>query len=333
MRAYLAWMGMAALLALPVRALETSCTNALDDDADFLVDCDDGDCRLDAACLQSVNVDLSQFPFPLYTSSTRPNQALVSWPEIPAIPDVGGIAFPADRRYCAGDAGFPATGDGGIDSTDVLCMLWGRGDPARRVGAIQIEWFESTETGTLSHGHVVYTSFGRTEFLGNPFRITGRESYRITSSLDPAADNGAVLAGACDPSWSGDLIAMPAGRTWTLKWLPVRYGGLVDHADEVLCGIEGVDWNDLDADGKPDTCTGGLFDGSTCLSVLLYDYKTTSSNETDGSRVGRTVMLTDRGIAFVGTDFAIEDGDGVEVQLYEGQQPRMWRNPPGGRCP
>jgi hypothetical protein len=321
-----------ALAAWPRLASCTeTCTNGVDDDADGLRDCDDGDCRLDVACQLRVTIDVNQLPYPLYPALTAAgNRAYISWPDIPVIADDAGGS--PSSPYCVGWPGAPSRGDGVIDCDDVLCTFWRAPIAGDSIGL----WRARGER--QPYGRSLVFVGGRILGVGDRFPISGREGYRLMASPTPGNAVG-TLAGACDPAATDVTIAYPPPQspldppeTYALVYLHLRWGGPVDEADEVLCGLRGTDWQDADGDGAPDTCTNGLFDGATPLTVATFDYDTSTSNATDGHMIARTVRLTDRGLGFAGTDFALRDGDAVEVEMYQGQQPRTFHDTPA-RCP
>jgi len=51
-------------------------------------------------------------------------------------------------------------------------------------------------------------------------------------------------------------VSSPFGVSWS-------------SADDLLCGLEGIDWVDADLDGSPDACLQGIFDGASLFLVTL----------------------------------------------------------------
>ena len=92
---------------------------------------------------------------------------------------------------------------------------------------------------------------------------------------------------------------------------------------EILCGLEGVDWVDANADGRPDTCTRGIFDGTRAMTVSRFD-----NTELIGAAVSHTVTLVPVvGLRFTGTPYDLVPGDAYTAQLTSGHVPTTWLSP------
>jgi hypothetical protein len=119
-------------------------------------------------------------------------------------------------------------------------------------------------------------------------------------------------AGHCAPV--NEDLALPVAIKWR-------------HSDELLCGIEGVDWVDADVDGEPDQCTQGLFSraarGVWVIRGIHGSFAFTTA---------RTAQLAGlRSILFAGRRFPLEPGAATAVEwVQEGAPARLLRTHDAG---
>lgn len=319
--------------AAPVAALESNCSDGLDDDADSLVDCADPDCIGVAACEVSTTRQLAIVRSNPSDNATKwLNIDMLGWPDVPNLADLGNGGSPTQAKGCVGfDAGV-LVGDGRIDSLDALCALHPP-TSLERWGLVlsrfdtELCYFQGASASRGQWG----PNYGTISFP-----ITPGESYYLTvsSSSTVAPPWTVTLRGWNDPAWSGAPIRVPAsGCAPQALILHLPYDMLPVDSDEVLCGLRGIDWTDADGDGDPDTCPAGIFDGNTPISVIVFDMTPgpapTGSSVTDNRAASRAVLRTDLGLVFLGPSFPLRPGDALWVTIRDGQQPTLFR--PGRR--
>jgi hypothetical protein len=229
--------------------------------------------------------------------------------------DVGNTAAPGNK--CVGDAGSSAVPDGIIDSTDGLCDFWtDRGIN----GGFAFSRF-NRDTCRFESQTASRTGLGIT-WGGTPFALERDAGIWITvsSSATPAPQNRAVEVGSHDPSFPGRQIRQPVPDCGPrLDVVAVPYHMMYRTAQELLCGLEGVDWVDTTpADGNPDTCTAGIYDGTHAIAVGTFDNVNDDSTLTlDNQFAFRSVTfvpLTGRN-SFSGPNYLLTPGDAYIVSI------------------
>lgn len=190
------------------------------------------------------------------------------------------------RNKCIGDGNGPPgpAGDGTINSDDLLCDLWtSRSDPTR-AGAFQIIAIDAPNCSTFVRSGSIRIG-GNPEFAaGDPFPPPGTElwtdrGYQINIDIAQAVEsprNRAIIVGSHDPSFTGQVVRFSntCGATAVRSdLLTVPYHGMFQKSVELLCGLRGVAWEDVDNNWQPDDrsvagCDGGVFDGVHSIQVL-----------------------------------------------------------------
>lgn len=315
----LATVATVVCLAHGASALETACSDGADDDVDGATDCADADCGTVAPCFESVAVDWVD-------ASGVGSWYSVSWPEKPHWPDA---AVTRPGAQCVGEPGGPIVGDGLFHADDILCAYFSAGARAARAGQMEIQTYDHEVVRGYLIRQASWSSFtSRIALSGNNFLLDPSKSYRIWVR-GPAGASG-TLEGACDPTWAGDPL-VDLSPTLGLRHARMPFRTEHDTADEVLCGTEGVDWRDDDADGRPDTCPGGIFDGATTIGVGKVVEGTSMASR---QHVRRTVVLVPGlGLDFLGDDFAIAPGQGIVIQVSSGHETTTWFPERSEVCP
>lgn len=150
-----------------------------------------------------------------------------------------------------------------------------------------------------------------------------------------------TLVGSHDDAYAGPGIADLLPVANPLRWaaVPVPYHADLATAFEVLCGREGVDWVDSDADGRPDECgTDGDADGApdTGLWHGLRMCRGCEQQLTIQAWRGpfdhptATVVVDDIfGESVAGSPFVLAPGEGVVAYPLGGPTPvaNTWRPP------
>jgi hypothetical protein len=178
-------------------------------------------------------------------------------------------------NVCIGDPTGPPgpAGDGNIDAFDLLCDSWtGRLDVSG--GAMTISYYNAA---SCSIGSIAATRLFNLPNVGvsrqTNFPPAGTDlwtdiGYQIQvgrpNPNNPPAHNRSVIVGSHDPAFSGHTITFSrACGTAAARndLVAIPYHSMYKTSKEILCGLEGVAWQDVaPADGIPDTCDGGIFD-------------------------------------------------------------------------
>ena len=132
---------------------------------------------------------------------------------------------------------------------DLVQLRWY--DESRCLRRDILRWADGSITGhdTLLAGRTIEIRVSR---------ATGFVLVGASDAADPALFDLPFPAG-CGASRSPQhrIASSPATR-WR-------------HVDELLCGVEGLDWVDADRDGLPDTCTAGAYDSVHGVSLAIFD--------------------------------------------------------------
>lgn len=273
------------------------------------------------------------------TASGRPLQNIY-WVSHPYFNGLGDVADGAATSLskCVGDADGPASGDGTIDSYDAICDMWTARSNRTQAGAFSFSYFKSLECVPVSHNASVGLG-GRLSFAGTPFTLTPDIGYQVIIGVPPGAtyspQNRAVIVGSHDPAFTGHaIVAAPncvppnttnccgptAGR---LDMINLPYHTMYTRAYELLCGLEGVDWVDADANGRPDTCTGGIYDGAHGIAVNYFN-----NTEAINAPVSASVAPGIGGRPnFAGTNYNLVPGDAYLVNIPALQTPTNFISP------
>lgn len=244
-----------------------------------------------------------------YTTGTR-NLYLVSFPLFNGLGDV------SDGAGCA-------AGDGVINADDALCDLATDRD-ASAGGALMT--MQKYDDGACSFvGRTILKTPAGYSFIGaftdELTTAANREiGYFVNvnkNPADPDLENRAVIVGSHDPSWAGKMVS----RTCSQTLLNLPYHTMYRSANEILCGLEGVDWMDGDGNGNPDTCDAGLFDPTSGVSVTVQTF----SN--DSGYAGRSVFAVGGNPVFIGTNFDLTPGDAYVFNMNTGYGDRLWLPP------
>jgi hypothetical protein len=272
------------------------------------------------------------------------NLYLVSSPLFDGLADVAN-GDPANANKCVGDVGGPVVGDGFIDANDKICDWW-----TSREGTFVVQKFDRDSCAYQARTATRSPTFG-IQFTGafsylpsaNPNNLTANATGReigylvLVSSSGPTISptNRAVIVGSHDPSFTGRAIISGPSCARNAPHLDAQnlpYHTMYRTADEVLCGLEGVDWVDVAAPlGAPDTCPTGTdpanagipFDGVHALSVQTFD------NEVAHGYVARTVAINPitRLPLFTGNDFALRPGDSYLLVINPDHVPTTFLSP------
>lgn len=287
------------------------------------------------------------------TSDNRPLQN-VYWISFPLF---NGLADLADSQFSGGnkciETGGATTPDGVINSDDAICDMWtARSNPAT-AGTFTFSYINrDTCTPTARNGTI---SLGQVRFTGVAFPLVPEIGYQALITVAAGAtfspQNRAVIVGSHDPSFAGrQIIASPTCPTGApnccgasaprTDLINLPYHTMYQKADEILCGLEGVDWVDANGNGTPDLCwkensspanttfdagvdtTTGVFDGRVAMSVAYFD-----NTEGTNAPVARNVTIALGQLRFTGTPYNLVPGDAYLLTLSKTHTPTTWLSP------
>jgi hypothetical protein len=192
-------------------------------------------------------------------------------------------------NVCVGDPTGPPGpgGDGNIDALDAVCDWWtDRNNPSG--GSFAMSYYNSA---TCSVGSIAGRRFLNQPDFGQSrvtnFPPAGTDlwediGYQINVTQPNRAlgepRNRAVIVGSHDPAFTGHTIHFSTScgtAAARLDLVAIPYHTMYQTSTEILCGLEGVAWVDLDGNTIPDTCTGGIFDGQVgpthSISVSTFE--------------------------------------------------------------
>jgi hypothetical protein len=272
---------------------------------------------------------------------------LVSFPLNSGLRDAAHSDHP-DGDKCVGDVGGPVSGDGFIDANDAICEHW-----TSRFATFTFQKFDR-DTCSYRSRTATLTPVAGIQFTGSFFygganpdpanlltNAGGREiGYEVligASAMARAFTNRTVIVGSDDPSFRGRAIVAAPVATCSrssphLDILNVQPNTMYGTANEILCGLEGVDWVDaVPPIGDPDTCPNGTippnrgvpFDGQHALAVMAFDH------DVSHGYVSRTVAInpiTGR-VSFTGRNFALTPGDAYILVMSPDHQPTTFLSP------
>lgn len=236
------------------------------------------------------------------------NLYLVSFPLFNGLGDV------SDGAGCS-------AGDGLIDANDALCDLATDRDSSAGGALMTIQ--RLNEATCLFEGRTLLKVGPGFTFIGafteELTTATNREvGYFVNvnkNAADPDLENRAVIVGSHDPSWAGKMITNDC--PFTVLNLP--YHTMYRTANEILCGLEGVDWVDADMNGNPDSCDNGLYDPVSGVSVTTQAF--------DNGFFGRSAFNGGGNVIFIGTNFDLTPGDAYLFNMNSGYLGRMYTPP------
>lgn len=243
------------------------------------------------------------------------NYYLLSPPLFNGLGDVANDQPGSPANKCVGDVDGPPAPDGIVNAADLICDAW-----TSRLGSFQVQRFDrdacsvSVRTATRG-GFGISFSGGFTQPLEPGIGYAIQISVPAGSPVTPL--NRAVIVGSHDPSYPGrQIIPGPAcmGAAVRRDLVALPYHTMYRTANEMLCGLEGVDWVDVDAfPGEPDDCPNGTlpenlgipYDNRTALQVQTYD------NEVARGYQVRTMVFQNLGMRddASGTNFQLKPGD------------------------
>ncbi|MEM7249557.1 MAG: hypothetical protein AAF533_29890, partial [Acidobacteriota bacterium] len=193
------------------------------------------------------------------------NFFFLAYPLWNGLPDVGTEAPRGPGEVpCASLAvgGAEFVPDGIITLADVLCDTWTMLPELTGTELASVQYVDPTDCSwqalALSRTPFFGASFGGA--LGVELASIREQGLLLQFTQSVAGVNRPVIVGSHDPSYIGRELsdAVTCGRAI----INPHYHSLYESTTEIFCGLEGVDWLDVDVDGNPDDCEGGVYGGS-----------------------------------------------------------------------
>jgi hypothetical protein len=285
----------------------------------------------------------------LNSATQRPllNVYYVSLPNFNGMGDVADSSVAAGANPCVGDPGGPAAGDGEINSHDAVCDWWVARSNRLTAGSFQL----ITIDPSICTSFPVTGRFGVSgpTIQGTPFPPAGTDlwtdrGYQV--NVGPSAPgnapprNRAVIVGSHDPSFAGQLLhfstncGTAAGRA---DFITVPYHTMYQEPVEILCGLRGLHWQDVDNNWRPDDtspagCAGGIFDGTITAQVIAAKNDDPSLGGVSGF-VPQSARLSgfppNQTVSIVPPDppFHLIPGESYRVPLLLGQTDKIFLSP------
>jgi hypothetical protein len=151
----------------------------------------------------------------------------------------------------------------------------------------------------------------------------------VGATVVPPPQHRGVIVGSHDPSYTGRQIRQPVPDcSPRLDIIAPPYHTMYTRANEILCGLEGLDWVDTTpADGNPDTCTAAIFDGTHQISVGTFDNVNDDAGVGDNSIRFRVVSFSLGQVRFQGPNFDLAPGEAYLLSISPGQITRTFITP------
>jgi hypothetical protein len=248
----------------------------------------------------------------------------VSFPLFNGLGDIAdsALGYPCDF------AGGP--GDGVINADDAICDMWTDRGLSMGGAAFTIQKIDTAtcslvgRTGLVTSRDNYFFTGGFTEDITTgENRERGYNVVVAKGNSDPFLENRAVIVGSHDPSFGGhDFVTTGCRR----DIISVAYHTMYRTVDEILCGLESVDW-DPDGSGNPDACLNGIYNDGAGLGTTVQRYDNDPASMTPNRFVGRTVFNPGGGLFFLGPDFQLTPGDAYLVNWEAAADPQRFVQP------
>lgn len=235
----------------------------------------------------------------------------------PLFNGVGDVCNEGADPVCTSLSGGP--GDDMITACDAACDLW------TDIGSVTSGAFALQRVNPLTCEFLATTinrsAFGTTLAAGPGVELEPLRdiAWAVTIAQDVDTDNRAVIVGSHDPSYAG--YTLPDPDNCRLAFINTPYHTMYRTADEILCGLETVDWDDTDGDGNPDSCPNGIWDPVSKVLVAVQTFENLSGF------AARSVSESGFGFSWGGADFDLEPGLGYVVNTDPGYTPRVYLTP------
>jgi hypothetical protein len=266
------------------------------------------------------------------TGKVHSNVFYLSLPSRLGLPD---LADTADANPCT-----PADGDGDgvVNADDLLCAWWTSG-----MGTLLLARSDLARCRFESRA-ILFEDFALEGTPGVVLAgdwtaplVPGEALMAVPCAPDPEAmrlSNEAIVVGAHDASVAACApLELPNCAGPWLELLNVPYHGVYREADELLCGVKGVDWTPGPW-GDPDACPNGIFSGApprgsgALVSVVTYDTGD-DGDPSNNQLIGRNVLYDPLFgvLTFGGRPWTLGPGDAALTMLTAGHTPTQFCPP------
>lgn len=271
----------------------------------------------------------------------------VSLPHLPTLPDAANTGTALSNK-CVGDPDGPPAGDGIFNADDLICYWWTARSDRATAGTFTLQRPRTDRCAFEFRAATV--ALGEIRFAGTPYPIEPGMGLQVRITTLPGSPdsprNRARFEGNHDPAFPGRVIAATptcapgqavdcCGRNVRrFDLVSVPYHSVFTSSFELLCGLDGVDWQDADADGLPDACWDdldgdgqhdagepptGLFDGRVAMSVGYHD-----NRETINAPVYHYVTFALGRMRFGGVRFDLRPGEAYLVDMSRTHSPTIF---------
>lgn len=282
------------------------------------------------------------------STDNRPLQNIY-WVSRPLFDGIGDVANSAatETNKCVGDATGPAAGDGLFNVDDTICDMWAARTNIPTAGTFTMTYIKREECTPVSRTGTV--ALGQIRFTGLLYTLQADIGYQVLTTAPAGVTplNRAVIVGSHDPSFAGRAITAaptcPAGQTTNCcganaartDLINLPYHTMYTNSDEILCGLEGVDWTDVG--GRPDKCwddtdadgrydagepTTGVFDGRVGMTVSKF-----ANDEITNGPIARTATIAVGALRFTGTRYDLVPGDAYLLNITKTHTATTWISP------
>jgi hypothetical protein len=282
--------------------------------------------------------DASNMGFKLERSFTvQPglrNFYFLSQPLFNGLSDIADSDVTGNKCTGTGDVDGGATPAGMVNADDLICDLWTSRDQSGGGAGFAVQKYDTTTClftarTAIKSGPTSYTFIGAfTQDLTTGINREIGYLINVTKGpADPLLENRAVIVGSHDPSFLGHTVS---SSVCLQDILNVPYHTMYRTANELLCGLEGPDWQDANADGRPDTCPAGVFDpaGAAGVGATVQTFDNDPASGTAGLYQARTAVSLGAGnLNFLGPNFALKPGEAYLVNRPRAAADRTFLSP------
>jgi hypothetical protein len=240
-----------------------------------------------------------------------------------SFPLFNGLSDTADSGNSSDPCGGPPDGD--INADDAICDLWTDRDSSMGGSGFTIQKFDTStclyvaRTGVkVSPTNFFFTGGFTAPIDSGVNREIGYLCNVARGPADPPIENRAVIVGSHDPSFAGHPVDTAGGCLQDI--INVPYHTMYRQANEILCGLETVDWVDDDGDGAPDTCPNGIYDinSGPGQGATAQTFDNDPASPTANLYVARTVVNLGTSLRFLGSNFDLRPGEGYPINMAAG---------------
>jgi hypothetical protein len=252
------------------------------------------------------------------------NVYYLSFPLFNGLGDIAGDPGP-DGSPCG-------TGPNGIvNADDALCDLFTDRDLSNGGAAMTLSLIDTSSclfigrtAQKTSPTNYLFIGAFTSDLTNSANRQIGYLINVGAGPTDPPLTNRAVVVGSHDPSFGGHTLSIAGCQR---DFINLPYHTMYRTANEVLCGLEGVDWMDADMDGNPDTCDNGVYDISSGVSVVVQSFINDPASPNANRLIGRSVFDAGGSLFFLGPIYDLIPGEAYLIGMDTGFNDRVFLSP------